>query len=211
MHTTKTLSKKLGVNPATLRLWIRELKIPSQKQGNKLVFSPEVLDLLESVKDMRNDNCGFNTITKKIKPVITEELQCNDEDNHDNYTVILEEMKRDFSKTVEDKIQSQNELSEKYARATYEIGMLTEKVNTLESELKLLPSQSEATINQYKLQELQKESRSLSQTVEELNEVTSKQALLLKECQEKVEKYDNIQKSGFFNRLKFAFGLVSAE
>lgn len=74
--STSTLSsteaaEALGVSPSTVKNWAVRLPVPSwvDRDGTRR-FPPEALDVLETVKRMREDERSYATIRRVIEPVL---------------------------------------------------------------------------------------------------------------------------------------------
>lgn len=118
------VAKLLNISVNTLRLWQKIFDIPIQRDDkNNRVYNTEAIELIKQIKALRDEGQGINAIKKSLINI------CDNSINTcDNIRAIIKA-----------EIQEQTELSEKYAKATYMIGQLEEKVKTYENKIKLLP------------------------------------------------------------------------
>lgn len=158
--TVKDLSKEWDVQEATIRLWLRELKIPTEKSGNKIKIPLSSVEVLNTVRNLRTEDAGFTTIRRKISPVITKQLQNNNDVINDNDTVITNNENINDSKdfniddVITEKLQNNHTvitqhvteavntaiersegIADKLSRATFEIGKLETENKFLKKEL----------------------------------------------------------------------------
>lgn len=136
------LAKEVGVAPETLNQWADEFQIPLPER-----YQRNALRVLKMVKELKDKNCGFNTIQRHIQLDYPElkspvedlvsgmKLEDNKDDLHSHFN------------THRTELLELGELAEKYAQANYNIGQMSMQMRQLEEEnhrlraqLKLLPS-----------------------------------------------------------------------
>jgi len=139
------VTEKLNINPDTLRKWEKYLNLSIQRTGkNKREYSEEDFKLIEKIKEMRDLDHGFNTITRELKLDNNELKQSLDpvgsslESNNTSTTLSnhINTKLEILQNTLDNKLNSILELSEKYSRACFEIGSLQSKLEAKEESLK---------------------------------------------------------------------------
>lgn len=146
----KDIAEALRVKPATIRKWVHEFDIPHDRSTSEMVFDQEAITILNLVKQWKDeDGAGTQTIRRRIAHETHEESQAMREqcsENKDNAAALREQQERivaDMQVAVTTAIRESNDLAEKYARATYQIGQQDERIKNLESQLKALPAPEE--------------------------------------------------------------------
>lgn len=126
------LAQEIGVDPNTLETWVDELKIPLPDK-----YQRNALQVLKMVKELKDKNCGFQTIRRQIQLDYPELQPGQPEENFG------------FDQMQPELLQL-GELAEKYAQANFRIGQMDVRMQQLEAEnrqlqaqLKLLPSATE--------------------------------------------------------------------
>lgn len=73
MHQTEA-AQVLGVSPGLLSLWEASLRLEIPREENdRRVYPPEVMAVLERVKDLWDDKAGLATIQRRLaEPVVSE-------------------------------------------------------------------------------------------------------------------------------------------
>lgn len=158
MHSgTKEISHLLGVSISTVKSWADQFDIPSERHGHKRVFDTEALKVFKTIQNLKDKNSGFVTIQKVLSD--SNQLNRSPDDRQAGQEIEI---------LIEKAVSRQNEIAEKYARATFEIGQLQERVRVLETakeklegSLQLLPDSTEWRLAQesqaqqaYKIAEL---------------------------------------------------------
>lgn len=82
--TAKDLANQSDIGESTVRLWTNQFNIPTYKKKNKLFYSEDALHTLELIKSMKNQNCGVDTIQRKLAPS-NEPMMDGPEVNHFMY------------------------------------------------------------------------------------------------------------------------------
>lgn len=145
--TTGEAAKRLQVAKSTLKDWLDELPIPTETDSRgRRRLDLEALAVLETVKDLRNQNHGLATIRRRIVSVEIEQPDSDGQQPGDGWN------EPDKSRTTADQepnridaealvsqviaaIRVETEQSEKYARAAHRIGELEERCRSLEEQL----------------------------------------------------------------------------
>lgn len=176
---TKQMSEEIEIAESTVRTWTKQFKIPHKRKGVKLVFSEEASTLFKTIKNLKSDQHGMNTIRAKIgidrhdnqhDSMTTDMIEnfsshSQHDNRHVNMTTVIESS---IEKSINQAIQNNNELSEKYARATYTLGQqerdisyLEKENTTLKEQLNQLPSPDKWESLQKKLKALEEENKQL--------------------------------------------------
>lgn len=86
--TTPELAERLGVSQATLKLWESELgiKVPRGSR-NRRKYPEDLVQLFETIKDLRDDGAGSMTLRQRLKDQLEEvSARHPDEDDDTNAT-----------------------------------------------------------------------------------------------------------------------------
>lgn len=145
--TTAAAAEAIGVPITTLKGWLSQVPVPTERDtAGRRRFPPEALEVLEVVKELRDAGRTFETIRRRVPSVdhpapderetkesetgpMNAERQANDRRAAD-----VRELAGLVAAAVADVVKAENELAEKYARATYEIGELRATTRGLEAE-----------------------------------------------------------------------------
>ena len=165
--TTGEAAERLGVPQTTLKNWINHLAIPTStdSRGRRRIHD-DVLPVLEAVKDMRGEDCGYQTIRRRIGPLtdgqpsltVGGQLPTDTRPPGDGQqaTEALNIPSDALVSQIVTAIQENNDLAEKYARATYEIGELRERVKGRDEKLAELQGRLEEQARKIELLEAPK-------------------------------------------------------
>lgn len=164
-YSTKDVSKELEVSEQTVRLWSKTFKIPYTKSSGNIRFSQEALEIFETIKALRSENSGFDTIKRHIKKNIktdndTQALEPAPEkpkavepvqavDQTEAFVKVIHSLESVIDNSIQKSIKEQNELSERYARATYRIGELETTVKFLKEQVDKLEVEKEKAENKH--------------------------------------------------------------
>lgn len=134
--TTTEAANKLGVPKSTLHTWLNQLPIPHEtdSRGRKL-FDAEALAVLEAVKSLRDEDHGYQTIRRKIggvrEPVRDgtghePDAGQGERDAHETapHGLHSDHLADALVPRLVEALTAQNDLGERYAKATYQIGKL---------------------------------------------------------------------------------------
>ena len=175
------LAHEIGIQQDTLNEWMEEFKLPLPEK-----YQRNALQVLKMVKDLKDKNCGFNTIQRQIQLDYPELKPGESESQYPQSPSQIQngqqELNNYFS-TLRNELLELGELAEKYAQANYTIGQMTiqmrqmqEENYRLQTQMKLLPTPAAYESMQereltYKnlLQGLQQRIRSLEEQVRELS------------------------------------------
>lgn len=192
--TSKQIAQELGIAPSTARVWAKKFKIPRQQRKGVSVYTADALEALKTIKTMRDKGSGYNTIQRVMEPPKEPVTPLQQQDNTPSEAVITAKIEDAITKTLE----KSNELAEKYARATFEIGQLTEQVKTLEAQAKLLPSPVTWALHERDLEQLQAENEALKKQLKEEAKQKREAEQLLQVTQAEAQA---MRTRGFFARL----------
>ncbi len=141
-------SEKVGVKESTLRKWEDDFKIdvPRNKRGYR-EYTQEIIKIFENIKGYKDSNHGENTIIRKLslhdafmQPDQPENNGIREEVVEVTYSLheSLKDIETSLIKRMDDKLDSIIELSEKYSRATYEVGSLKSQLKSAYEKIDLL-------------------------------------------------------------------------
>lgn len=141
--TGQDLAQSIGVPTQTVDAWVEEFCIPYENsQEKQRQYNQDALEILQSIKNLRDQNKGFNTIKQKLS--LPQGYQSPLENQVDQL------LEKKLSRMLDDKFETYLNIQDKYAEAQFRLGQLTEQgKRTLEdnerlkAQLKLLPSPDE--------------------------------------------------------------------
>lgn len=137
--TTSEAAERLGIPKTTLSTWLGQLPIPhdTDSRGRRRL-DDEALALLETVKTLRGDDCGYQTIRRRIGP-LTEPDQVEAESNPTTNETQPEQaptLDTDaFMAQVVAAVSAQTDLAERYARVAHQVGRLEADNDHLRAQL----------------------------------------------------------------------------
>ena len=134
--TTSEAAERLGVPKTTLHTWLNTLPIPSEtdSRGRKRLDA-NALAVLEAVKELRGEDCGYQTIRRRIG------TQAGHDGTEPEHVPNVNGTQPDrapavdqdgFLAQVVEVVANQTDLAERYARAAHQIGTLEERTRGLE-------------------------------------------------------------------------------
>lgn len=148
--STAEVSDALGIPQPTIKHWLGQLPIPAEKDGaGRWRFSDDALEVLKTVKALRDEDRTFNTIRRVIGEPATSASQSamSDERQADEPQLSPDERpsavdERALAETVSatvmprmlEALAAQNEIAEKYARAAHQIGTLEATIKAIEAD-----------------------------------------------------------------------------
>ena len=137
--TPNVAAERLGVSVTTVKNWLNQL--PTDKEmdsrGRRRI-DPRTMEVLATVKELRGEDCGYETIRRRIFQVT------DDQKPADNDSVAGESRPTATQPTIDTTaivsqviaaIRGENELAEKYARATFTLGQQEERIANLTTQL----------------------------------------------------------------------------
>lgn len=66
-YTTQELAVALKVELSTLGIWAKQFDIPRERQNNKWLYPEDAKAVLATIKDLKNQACGFATINRRLQ------------------------------------------------------------------------------------------------------------------------------------------------
>ena len=137
--TTTEAAKQLGVPPTTLKTWLTNLPIPASTDSRgRRRLDQEALEVLEMVKSLRDEDCGYQTIRRRIEPTTDANPSVTDSEPAADGPESASSPSLDTSALVAqviEAIRSENDLAEKYARVAHRVGELEATLREREREL----------------------------------------------------------------------------
>lgn len=177
MSTTFTgteIADKVGIAESTVRLWTKQFEVPYQKKSGRKLYTTEAYEVIQTIKKLKENYNGIETIRRTIAPEVQPQSELKVEEksessvqtNSNEQALVL---KNHLSDVVTTAIKENNDLAEKYAKATYTIGQLEKEVEHLSEKIQLLPDAKEHSQIEVKYQLLQNELERLGKENEQLN------------------------------------------
>lgn len=149
------IAETLNITQNQLRHWeeVFSLKISRDKKNQRL-YTDEDIRTFQAIKALRDSDNGLETISRKLN---INPISGLDEITDDNINLMssipkaVETMIRDNQKYIMDVLDSKLntivDLSEKYSRASFEIGKLQAELSSSESKVKLISDTSNKDIS----------------------------------------------------------------
>lgn len=135
--TVRDVADRLGVSHTTIKKWVEALfpGEPDRDSHGRWRLTPDHVRVLETVKALRAEDKGINTITRIIRPVNFTEISVETQSQPDRTATEVHPQGPDLRELiraeVSSAIQSNNDLAEKYAHAAHRIGELEAEVRHL--------------------------------------------------------------------------------
>jgi DNA-binding transcriptional MerR regulator len=156
-YSSDMIASQIGVNQQQIDTWAEEFSIPYRQKGVSRNFEQEAMDVLKTIKNLKDCNRGTDTIRQKIEvthPSVWDGPPATGLPSAQAMEkLVADTIERCFEKKwgqLIHELGDLNELAEKYAQASYSIGQMTEQGRLLEelnlrlrSQLKILPSPDE--------------------------------------------------------------------
>lgn len=149
------IAETLNITQNQLRHWeeVFSLKISRDKK-NQRFYTDEDLKTFQAIKALRDSDNGLETISRKlnINPILGSDETTDDDINLiSSIPKAVETMIRDNQKyimdTLDSKLNTIVDLSEKYSRASFEIGKLQAELSSSEAKVKLISDTSNKDIS----------------------------------------------------------------
>lgn len=147
MAETKTLpqvAEELDLPSNTIKTWLHQLDfIPAEKDGaGRWRFGPEAEGVLRQIQALRLDGRSLNTVRHRLGARSTDDerkeehvAEDQDEERDGRRSAIDERALAEVvTRAVTDAVHGQVELAERYARAAHQIGLLEERVRSVEAD-----------------------------------------------------------------------------
>lgn len=197
--TSREVASLLDVPYSTLRGWAKKYAVPAAKtraDGADL-YGAEGRDIFSRIKEL-SDSGRAKVDAESILPILQKEFESlrvvsevsqNQSGGVSEASGIdLQQMQQIITTAVQVVIREENELAEKYARATYEIGALKQQVMQLEeqkAELKLLADPQQLQQLERERHQLQLENQNLSEAkaglAEDLTQLRNREQVVQQE------------------------------
>lgn len=135
--TTKDIVTEIGISEGSVRNWVRDLEIPHEIKKGKRVFSSDALEIFKTIKELKSKDCGNDTIRRAI-PQLTIRNQKDHRRNESEIThneSVSKTIEEVVKEAVKNTIAENYELSERYAKISFEYGKLTNENETLKLQL----------------------------------------------------------------------------
>lgn len=154
-YSTKDVANELDVSEQTIRLWSKTFDIPYTKSSGNIRFGADVVRVFETIKHLRDENSGFETIRRRIcsstgetamEPVAENKAPVALAPVSEPAAIEIEKnLEVVISESIKKNITANNELAEKYARATYRIGELETTVRFMQEKIDTLTIEQQQT------------------------------------------------------------------
>lgn len=146
--STAEAAQALGVHVNTVKHWIGQVQIPAEKDNaGRWRFSPEALEVLQAIKELRGQDRSFETIRRRIdkrplgdrqageQPELSDRLAGDKQPPSLDPHALAETLTTAITPQIVDALASQTSLAEKYAKAAHQIGRLEAEVEYLKTRL----------------------------------------------------------------------------
>lgn len=141
------VAEKLNMSVDTIRRWELKLNldIPVDSRNRKK-YSEEHFKLLQAIKELREQDNGLSTISRKLNIGYAVDKHMIGNDNpellaYDRHTIVKSDLK-ELETAIISKLDIVDNFSEKLSRASFEIGKLSAEKAALEDKLKLIADSS---------------------------------------------------------------------
>lgn len=161
---------------STLRKYEKEFNLEIEKnyKGHK-IYSDEIINKLKTIVFLRKEGNGLSTITKKIQ-TDTNSIRISEVENLENKEKIKDvgyesyTIENHLLSKIDNKLNSILELSEKYSRATFEIGKLQAEKENLQEKIMLVSDSYTRNVEnvQNNLEKSEQEKSDLKKKLEKL-------------------------------------------
>lgn len=127
--STTEVAERLSTPVSTVKLWADRLRIGERNSQGQRRFSDGDLTLLEVVRSLRDSDCGFETITRRLSstPVNDQQPPVNGHQRElppEAPALDADALAERITAAVISASRADNELAERYARAAHRIGEL---------------------------------------------------------------------------------------
>lgn len=180
-YSTNVIASEMGVPPETVVNWAEEFHIPCAQSEDGIQFQAETVNILRTIKALKDSNSGFNTIRRKISVNYPDAFDSAPASGLPALNLIQraveESVEKKFIEIVEQRLIEMTDVSEKYAQANYTVGILTAQAQAMEdlllrykAQLKLLPTPDQWEQLSQRDQQQQQEIQALQQRIQELEQ-----------------------------------------
>lgn len=143
--TTTEAAEQLGVSVTTIKAWLNQLPLERDvdSRGRRRI-DQETLSVLETVKSLRAEDCGYQTIRRRMFQTTDDQLspdsKISSPDSQPSDAQLTLNTETVVAQVIA-AIREDNALAEKYARAAHQIGGLEAEVKHLTAENAALKEQ----------------------------------------------------------------------
>lgn len=202
LMTSRQVATALDVPYSTLRGWAKKYGVPATetRADGADLYGAEGLAIFNRIKELLDSGKG-KVDADGILPILQQEFTSLREVSDPSQTppggrsepsgFDMQQMQQIVTTAVQVVIREENELAEKYARATYEIGSLKQQVKQLEeqkADLKVLADPRQLQQLEQERQQLQLENHTLSEAktrlAEDVTQLRSREQSIQTQLQE---------------------------
>lgn len=180
-YSTSVVASEMGVSPETVLNWAEEFHIPCAQSEVGMHFQAETVNILRTIKALKDSNSGFNTIRRKISVNYPDAFESAPASGLPALNLIQraveESVEKKFIEIVEQRLMEMTDVAEKYAQANYTVGILTAQAQAMEdlllrykAQLKLLPTPDQWDQLSQRDQQQQQEIQDMRQRISELEQ-----------------------------------------
>lgn len=191
------VAKTLGKGEASIRRWIQQFNIPTIEEGGQNLLSPEMVQVLQQIKELREQKLRSEDIELNVYPAIRQERErlkvgepVRDESSVTARRIVEElssamaEHNEALAQSVTGAVQEASRMADRYAESQRELGRMEAMMQAMQYQLqeaqqqaRLLPEKAQA------LQDRELESRLLAQQLEQAKQ----QAVATEQARESLE------------------------
>lgn len=184
------VAKALGKGEASIRRWIQQFSIPTIEEGGQNLLTPEMVQVLRQIKDLREQKLRSEDIELNVNEAIQNERErLNiDEPLPDESSGIARRMVDDLSQalaehheilahSVNNAVQEASRMADRYAESQRELGRMEAMMQAM----------------QYQLQEAQQQARLLPEKAQALQDRELETRLLLQKLEHEQQKREHEQ------------------
>jgi DNA-binding transcriptional MerR regulator len=139
-YATKDVAEQIGVSETTIKTWTDKLGLEVERDSrHNRRYTQAELDLLFTVKNLRDEGAGYQTITRVVgrapderQTEPDEQLTGDSRPQDAQQTMDATALAEQIRAAVVAAVRSDTELAEKYARAAHRIGELEADVRHLQ-------------------------------------------------------------------------------
>lgn len=137
--TANEAAERLNVSVTTVKNWLNQM--PGDKEidsrGRRRI-DEKTLSVLETMKALRDEDCGYETIRRRIFQVTDDQLSANSDLGLGDSQPTVSQQPVDTASIVAQVVEAmrgENELAEKYARVAHQVGKLEAENENLRAQL----------------------------------------------------------------------------
>lgn len=200
--TPAKMAEEVGVGVTTIKTWSKELNIlPQKNSSGRNFFSESDAEVFKRVKELRNENKGLDSIRSIINSEFNLEQDSSSESavstgsSSDYNPMSIELVKQE----IRSALAENNDLADRYAKATYTIGKLEERIifqeeqiKQQEESIKLLPAANELQLKEADIRSLESKNEQLHSEIERLQQDNLKMKTLEEKQKHLSEQYHQL-------------------